>query len=68
MISVRNHLLQLSGNKWPFFIGIALLAAGCSPKVVSVTTPVRNQAASVKKEPEKATDKPVAARVSTWII
>ena len=65
MTSVRNHLLQLSGNKWPFFIGIALLAAGCSPKVVSVTTPVKNQAASVKKEPEKTAEKPAVARVST---
>ena len=65
MISVRNHLLQLSGNKWLFFVGIALLAAGCSPKVVPVTTPVKTQAPSTKKEPEKAPEKPSLAKVST---
>jgi hypothetical protein len=65
MTSVRNHQLQLSGNKWLFFIGIALLAAGCSPKVVPARAPVNGNAASAKKEPQKAAEKPAAARVSS---
>src|SRR5277367_5086068 len=65
MISVRNHLLQLSGNKWSFFIGIVLLSAGCSPKVQPVATTVRKEAPSAKKEPAKASETLAAARVST---
>src|ERR1700744_348223 len=65
MTSVRNHLPPLSGNKWLFFVAIALLAYGCSPKVRPVTTtPVKTEKAVAKKEAEKAAEKPSAARIS----
>src|SRR5665213_3389074 len=66
MTSVRNHLPPLSGNKWLFFVAIALLVFGCSPKVRTVATaPVRMEKPGVKKEPEKSAEKPSAARIST---
>lgn len=33
MISVRNHLPPLSGNKWLLCLVIALVAGACSPKI-----------------------------------
>jgi len=47
MISVRNRLQPLSGNRWLLFLIMALIAAACSPKLRPVTV------APVKKEPEK---------------
>jgi hypothetical protein len=67
MISVRNHLLRLSGNKWLLFVAIAVLAAGCSPKVHPVaSTPARTaeKPAEKKKEAEKAAEKPSEAKAS----
>ena len=64
MTSVQNHRPPLSGSKWLFFAGIALLAAACSPKVVPVSTSAKNTQPVVKKEPEKVSEKPPAARVS----
>lgn len=64
MISVRNHLLLLSGNKWFLFVSIALLFAGCSPKVRPVAGPAKTEKAAARKETEKATEKPSAAKVS----
>src|SRR5437879_626405 len=65
MTSVRNHLPPLSGNRWLFFVGIAILAAGCSPKVRPVSTTVKTENPIAKKGSEKAAEKSVAARVST---
>jgi hypothetical protein len=65
MTSVRNHLPLLSGNRWLFFVGIVLLAAGCSPKVRSVSTPVKTEEAAAKKETEKSAEKPLLEKVST---
>jgi len=51
----------LSGNKWLFFVGIALLAAACSPKVRPVSGPVKTETPVTKKEPEKAEEKKAAS-------
>ena len=51
MISVRNHLLQLSGNKWLLFFITVMLLAACSPKLRPVTAPVLKN--KLKQEPEK---------------
>ncbi|WP_439696755.1 ABC transporter substrate-binding protein [Mucilaginibacter sp. AW1-7] len=53
MISVRNHLLQLSGNKWLLFFITALVLAACSPKV--------RQVAPVKKPTDTEAEKPKIA-------
>ncbi len=67
MTSVRNRLLLLSGNKWLFFASIALLFAGCSPKVRPVAAPEKktNEKAVAKKEAEKAAEKPSETRISS---
>lgn len=66
MISVRNHLLQLSGNKWLLFFITALVLAACSPKVRTVTTPVKKQSETEKpKAAEKPPVKPVTAKPLT---
>jgi hypothetical protein len=65
MISVRNHLPLLSGNKWLFFAGLAWLALGCSPKVRPVANSAKPAAPVTKKEPETAAEKPEATKVST---
>jgi hypothetical protein len=54
MISVRNHLPPSSGNKWLVFLGIALLAAACSPKVRPVSPPkTETEKPETKPEPPK---------------
>ncbi|MGZ3811359.1 MAG: hypothetical protein ACXVJN_06530 [Mucilaginibacter sp.] len=65
MTSVRNHRPPLSGNKWLFFAGIALLTAGCSPKVRPAAVPVKTEAPVVKKETEKSTEKPGATKTAS---
>lgn len=47
MISVRNRLQPLNGNKWFLFLIIGFIATSCSPKVRPVAAP------PVKKEAEK---------------
>jgi signal recognition particle receptor subunit beta len=64
MISVRNRLPQLSGNKRLIFLGIAILVAACSPKVRPVVVaPVKpeSEKSIVKVEPPK----PAPPRQST---
>lgn len=60
MISVQNHLLQLSGNKWLLLLCGVMWLAGCSPKVQPTTTPPA-QTDVEKKPPVTApvTEKPV---------
>lgn len=53
MISVRNRLPQLSGNKWLLYLGIAMAAAACTPKL---QPPPPHP---VKVETEKPVVKPV---------
>jgi hypothetical protein len=60
MISVRNLLPLSSGNKWLFFVGIALIAAGCSPKVQPVARPAVRNTKPVVKQTEK--EKPALAK------
>lgn len=65
MISVQNRPPRLSGNKRFIFLGIALLAAACSPKLRPVAAPVKTETEKpvVKTEPVKA--KPAPVRQST---
>jgi len=63
MISVRNHLLPLSGNKWLLFFSAALILGACSPKVRPVSTPVKKVEKPEPKPVEKPPVKP-AAKVS----
>ena len=65
MTSVRNRLLLLSGNKWLFFVGIVLLAAGCAPKVRPVATSAKAGQNIANRGTEKASEKPSASKVST---
>ena len=39
MISVQNHRLPSSGNKWLIYVVLALVAAACSPKLQPVAPP-----------------------------
>jgi hypothetical protein len=67
MISVRNHLLQLSGNKWLLFFITALVLAACSPKVRQVA-PVKKPTDAEAEKPkvaEKPPVKPVSAKPLT---
>lgn len=65
MISVRNHLPPLSGNKWLIFLGIALLAAACSPKVRPVMAPPKTKTEKPAPKPLPPKPKPVPARQSS---
>ncbi|NHA06796.1 hypothetical protein G7092_23535 [Mucilaginibacter sp. HC2] len=60
MISVQNHLLPLSGNKWLLFFSAALILGACSPKVQPVSTPVKKVEKPLPKPVEKPPVKPVA--------
>src|SRR5437868_4540639 len=57
MISVQNHRLLLSGNKWLPFFCIALLLAACSPKTRPVATTVK-KTTDTEKKPGNITEKP----------
>jgi ABC-type branched-subunit amino acid transport system substrate-binding protein len=63
MISVRNRLPLLSGNKRLIFIGIALLTAACSPKLRPVATPVKTE--TERPVIKTAPPKPVPVRRSS---
>jgi ABC-type branched-subunit amino acid transport system substrate-binding protein len=66
MISVRNRLPRLSGNRWLLFLTIALVAAACSPKLRPVTEqPKEPEKPIVKTQPAAPTVKPAAPKVST---
>jgi ABC-type branched-subunit amino acid transport system substrate-binding protein len=69
MTSVRNHQLLLSGNKYIFWITLALVISACSPKVATVSNkPVKKPADNEKqqvKTPERAPQKATEVRVST---
>jgi ABC-type branched-subunit amino acid transport system substrate-binding protein len=66
MISVPNHRLPLSGNRWLTFLIIALVAAACSPKVRPVAVQSKKNEpgnAAIKTQPDKEV-KPSAPKVS----
>ncbi|MGF7082463.1 ABC transporter substrate-binding protein [Mucilaginibacter sp. UYCu711] len=65
MISVRNRLPQLSGNKRLIVLGIALIIAACSPKVRPVVAPPKTEPDKPVVKPEPPKPKPVPARQST---
>lgn len=67
MISVRNRLPPLNGNKWFLFLIIGLIAASCSPKVRPVIQPAKKQAEKPVEntKPENKPIKPAALKVST---
>jgi ABC-type branched-subunit amino acid transport system substrate-binding protein len=67
MISVQNHLPPLSGNKWLLFLGVALLAGACSPKLQPVSAPVKTETEKpvVKQEQAKQAVKAPSPKVAT---
>lgn len=65
MISVRNHLPPSSGNKWLLFLGIAMLAAACSPKVRPVVAPPKTETEKPGTKPEPPKPKPLPTRQSS---
>lgn len=64
MTSAQNRRPLSSGNKWLFLIGIALLAAACSPKVRPVAVVPKKEEAAKKAE-EKPVIKPAPASAPT---
>ena len=67
MISVRNRLPRLSGNRWLLFLVTVLIAAACSPKVqpVAVHQPVKKAPEQPAIRPEKKEVAAAAPKVST---
>jgi ABC-type branched-subunit amino acid transport system substrate-binding protein len=70
MISVRNRLQPLNGNRWLLFLTIALLTAACSPKLRPVSArPEKKEVEKpvVKNQPgkEKNAEKPAGPKVSS---
>jgi hypothetical protein len=70
MISVRNRLQPLNGNRGFLLLAIALLAAACSPKLQPVSVhPQKKETEKpvVKNQPvkEKNAEKPAGPKVST---
>ena len=68
MISVRNRLQPLSGNRGLLFLATALLLAACSPKLQPVTVRQKIKEAEkpvVKTQPVKEIEKPAGPKVST---
>jgi len=68
MISVRNRLQLLSGNRWLLFLAIALIASACSPKLrpVSVQPKIKEaEKPGVKNQLVKEPEKPAGPSVST---
>ncbi len=65
MISVRNRLLRLSGNRWLLFLTIALITAACSPKLRPVTVQPKEPEKPVVKTQPVPIVKPTAPKVST---
>lgn len=55
MISVQNHLLQLSGNKWLWLFLIMLGLGACSPKVQPPAPVVKTE---TEKKPEVVKEQP----------
>jgi hypothetical protein len=62
MISVQNHLLPLSGNKWLLFFSAALILGACSPKVRPVSTPAKPTEKPENIAKEKPAEKPPVAK------
>lgn len=58
MISVQNHLLQLSGNKWLWLFLMVLGLGACSPKV---QPPAPSAKTETEKKPEIAKEQPKPA-------
>ena len=66
MISVRNRLLRLSGNRWLVFLTIALIAGACSPKLRPVTEqPKEPEKPVIKTQPAAPIVRPAGPKVST---
>lgn len=67
MISVQNHLLQLSGNKWLWLFLMMLGLGACSPKVQPPAPSVKTE---TEKKPEivKEQPKPVPPPAKTSVV
>jgi ABC-type branched-subunit amino acid transport system substrate-binding protein len=68
MISVQNHLLPLSGNKWLLFFSAALILGACSPKVRPVSTPVKPTEKPVVTEKPAVKPPAVKTKVISMIL
>ncbi len=72
MISVQNHLLQLSGNKWLCLFLLMLGLGACSPKVQppppSVKTETEKKPEIVKEQPKPVVAPPVKTSVISLIL
>src|ERR1700710_1434668 len=68
MISVRNRLLPLSGNRWCLFAVVALVFAACSPKLAPVAVqPAKKEPPPAQSfvKPNPVAVKPAPPKVST---
>ncbi len=72
MISVQNHLLQLSGNKWLWLFLMMLGLGACSPKVQppapSVKTETEKKPEVVKEQPKPVVVPPAKTSVISLIL
>ncbi|MFD0748874.1 ABC transporter substrate-binding protein [Mucilaginibacter calamicampi] len=72
MISVQNHLLQLSGNKWLWLFLMMLGLGACSPKVQppapSVKTATEEKPEVVKVQPKPVVVPPAKTSVVSLIL
>jgi ABC-type branched-subunit amino acid transport system substrate-binding protein len=72
MISVQNHLLQLSGNKWLWLFLMMLGLGACSPKVQlpppSVKTETEKKPEIVKEQPKPVVPPPAKTSVVSLIL
>lgn len=66
MISVQNHPLQLSGNKYWLILCIAFLFSACSPKIRKSTNK-KNEGQGKEKEVEKPATRFTQANISLLI-
>ena len=72
MISVQNHLLQLSGNKWLCLFLLMLGLGACSPKVQppapSIKTETEKKPEVVKEQPKPVVLPPAKTSVISLIL
>lgn len=72
MISVQNHLLQLSGNKWLWLFLMLIGLGACSPKVQppapSAKTETEKKPEAIKEQPKPAVITPAKTNVVSLIL
>jgi hypothetical protein len=72
MISVQNHLLQLSGNKWLWLFLMILGLGACSPKVQptapSAKTKTENKPEVIREQPKAVVFPPAKTSIVSLIL